>query len=85
MRTCYILGLLGFQTVAIVNTSIGCKRHFTKREFIRYEITAPMLRKIREDSQWVNEANGPVVAVTLWVGLRGVVKTEKIGLGQNHL
>lgn len=44
-----------------------------------------MLRKIREDSQWVNEANGPVVAVTLWVGLRGVVKTEKIGLGQNHL
>lgn len=44
-----------------------------------------MLRKIREDSQWVNEANGPVIAVTLWVCLRGVVKTEKIGLGQNHL
>lgn len=76
--TCYILGLLGFQTVAIVDTSIWCKRHFTKCEFIRYEVTAPMLRKIRKHSQWVDEANGPVIAVTLRVCLRGVVKTEKI-------
>lgn len=44
-----------------------------------------MFRKIRKNSQWVNEANGPVIAVTLRVCLRGVVKTEKIGLRQNHL